>query len=146
MVVDEELKGAIQGQASLLFKRLGDAKLSGQIETSRQDIFLKAPQGAQAAMDRAYFVAVCTLVMEDTTLSTDEKLERLNLIKQGFAGAAPTAGSGTWRLAPIRDWPMPTTGAHRRTLRGALGKSRYPRPYACHFRCSIWRNSHYHFR
>jgi hypothetical protein len=97
IVADEELKAKIDTEAQVL-RRIGGGKLSAQIETSRQDIFLRAPEGARAAADTRYFVMTCKLIVDDPSLSTDEKLDRLRSVKQGFSVAKPTAGTiyGGW--------------------------------------------------
>lgn len=97
-VANDQLKGKIDGEAQLLSKYIGGGKLSGQIEISRRDIFLHAPEGAQAALDTRFFVVTCKLILDDKSLSTAQKLDGLRMVKQGFSIARPATGAihGGW--------------------------------------------------
>lgn len=81
-VANESLKGEINGKAQVVSRYLGDAQLSGKIETSRTEIFSKYPDGERA---NAYFeYQICVLIFSDKTMSTSEKLEELKKIRREF--------------------------------------------------------------
>lgn len=81
-VQDETLKGEIAGKAQFLSRFLGDAALTGKIETARSEIFSKYPYGERS---NAYFqYQVCILLMQDTSMSTIQKLDELKKIQREF--------------------------------------------------------------
>jgi hypothetical protein len=83
-VANESLKGDIQGKAQLLTRYLGEAQLSGKIETSRTEIFSKYPD-AELSRSNAYFeYQVCILIMTDSTKSASKKLEALKEVRREF--------------------------------------------------------------
>lgn len=83
-VANETLKGEITGKAQIVSKYLGDAQLSGKIETSRTEIFSKYSD-SETSRGNAYFeYQVCTLIFADKKMSTTEKLEELKKIKREF--------------------------------------------------------------
>jgi len=82
-VANETLKGEIAGKAQILSKYLGNAQLSGQIETSRTEIFSKYPNADERG--NAYFeYQVCILLMNDKKMTTQEKLAELQKIRREF--------------------------------------------------------------
>jgi hypothetical protein len=80
-VVNESLKGNITGRANLLTRYFGHAELTGEVETARNDIFSNYPR-AEIARGMAYFQYVmCSLLDEDKSLSTREKLNEWSKVK-----------------------------------------------------------------
>ena len=57
-VQDEKLKGAIADKATFLSKLLGNAQLSGEIESAKSDIFSQYPD-ADRSRTNAYFFTPC---------------------------------------------------------------------------------------
>jgi hypothetical protein len=82
VVADDSLRGEIEGEAKLLSRFLGDARLSGEIETSRKDIFYRYPTGERA--DAYFKYQVCLLILTDTTLTNTQKLEQLMMVEREF--------------------------------------------------------------
>ena len=86
LIADEGLKAEIQGKAKLLSRFLGDASLSGQIETSRKDIFAKYPNAQQSRTLTALEYQMCEYLKQDKTHSPFEKFKILKLDPQVFSG------------------------------------------------------------
>jgi hypothetical protein len=84
LIADESLKAEIEGKARLLSRYLGDAALSGQIETSRKDIFAKYPNAQKARADAALEYQMCEYLKQDKTLSPLEKFKMLRDMKGAF--------------------------------------------------------------
>jgi hypothetical protein len=84
-VANDELRGEIKGKAEFLSKFLGNAELSGNIQKSRTEIFSKYPE-AERTRSNAYFeFQVCVLLMNDTKLTTTQKIEELKKIRREFS-------------------------------------------------------------
>jgi hypothetical protein len=84
-VANESLKGAIKGEAQALSRYLGNAALTGQIQTSREEIFSKYPD-AEVSRSNAYFEhQVCVLLLQDKSLTTIQKIEELKKIRREFS-------------------------------------------------------------
>jgi hypothetical protein len=84
-VADETLKGEIEGKAQFLSRFLGDARLSGQIETSRREIFSRYPEAERSRSNAYLEYQVCVLLMRDRTMSTQEKINELIRIRREFS-------------------------------------------------------------
>src|SRR5690349_15629764 len=85
LIADENLKAEIQGKARLLSRYLGDAALSGQIETSRKDIFAKYPDAQKSRSDAALEYQMCEYLRRDTTHSDFEKFKILREMNGAFS-------------------------------------------------------------
>jgi hypothetical protein len=83
-VANESLEGEIKGKAQLVTKFLGDAELAGKIKSSRSEIFSKYPNAEQSRANAYFEYQVCVLLMNDTQMSTKEKLNELQKIKREF--------------------------------------------------------------
>jgi len=83
-VANEALKGEIEGKAQLLSRFIGDANLSGKIETSRTEIFSKYPDAEKSRANAFFDYQVCVLIMNDKKLDTIQKLNELKKIKREF--------------------------------------------------------------
>jgi hypothetical protein len=97
-VANEALKGEIEGKAQFLSRFLGDAALSGAIQTSRTEIFSKYPDAEQSRSNAYFEYQVCLLIFNDKTMSTGEKLDQLVKIRREFAKPARIEGrlDGQW--------------------------------------------------
>ena len=74
-VANEQVKADLIGKASLLSRYFGSAELGGKIDASRTEIFSKYPPGERS---EAYFqYQICILLMQDTKMSTSEKIKEL---------------------------------------------------------------------
>jgi hypothetical protein len=84
-VANESLKGAIKGEAQALSRWLGNAGLTGQIQTSREEIFSKYPD-AEVSRSNAYFeYVICVILMQDKSLTSTQKIEELKKIHREFS-------------------------------------------------------------
>lgn len=81
-VANEVLKGEIKGEAQLLSRFVGDASLSGRIEQSRTEIFSK--YGANERSDAFFQYMLCMLIMNDTEMTTREKLDEISTVRHEF--------------------------------------------------------------
>jgi hypothetical protein len=84
-VANETLKGEIKGKAQLLSKYIGDAELSGKIETSRTEIFSKYPDSELSRSNSYFEYQVCVLIMSDKSKSNAQKLEALKEVRREFS-------------------------------------------------------------
>jgi hypothetical protein len=101
-VQNETLEGEIQGKAQFLSRFLGDASLGGRIQTARTEIFSKYPEGERS---NAYFeYQVCVMLMNDQSLTTLQKLDKLTEIRREFS--RPVASSS----ATVGDSGIANTG------------------------------------
>jgi hypothetical protein len=92
-VADESLKGDIKGKAQVLSKFLGDASISGQIESTRKEIFSKYPSGER--YDAYLQYQVCVFLMQDKAMSTEKKLEELRKMQREFRKPVGATGSSS---------------------------------------------------
>jgi hypothetical protein len=83
-VANETLKGEINGKAQIVSKYLGDAQLSGKIETSRTEIFSKYADGETSRANAYFEYQVCILLFADKKMTTQEKLEELRKVRREF--------------------------------------------------------------
>ena len=78
----ESIKGQLQGQADFLLKLVGKAELAGQVEAARNSIY-QTSDTFFAAQKEAYLAYMfCVVVMNDKTLSTQDKLDAINKFKR----------------------------------------------------------------
>jgi hypothetical protein len=78
------LKGELDGKASFLSKFIGDAKLRGNIETSRSEVFSKYPNADKLVVDHYLLFQTCVILMDDKSLDTTQKLEELRKTRREF--------------------------------------------------------------
>lgn len=83
-VADESLKGQIKGKAQLLTKYFGGAELTGQIETSRTEIFSKYPSAEESRWNSFFQYQVCMLIMLDKSTTNAHKLNALKDVQREF--------------------------------------------------------------
>jgi hypothetical protein len=87
---EDRFKGQLDGRAKILSKLIGDASLAGQVETTKKTITQDFPDLDQAIKFRYFQYVVCVTIMNDTTLSTPQKIEALEKIR-------PSLGSERYR-------------------------------------------------
>jgi hypothetical protein len=92
-VANEVLKGEIQGEAQLLSRFVGDASLSGRIEHSRTEIFSK--YGANERSDAFFEYMLCVLIMNDTEMTTREKIRELSNVQRQFERPPASSAKST---------------------------------------------------
>lgn len=76
-------KGNLDAKARTLFK-IGSAEMQGAAEQIKSEIMVN-PDRSDAARQLFYLKRVsCVLVYQDATLSTDEKLKRIQALESGL--------------------------------------------------------------
>ena len=83
-VDNPSLKGELDGGANFLSKFIGEAKLKGNIEVKREEIFSKYPNADKLVVDHYMLYQTCVLLMNDESLSTSQKLEELRDMRREF--------------------------------------------------------------
>jgi hypothetical protein len=83
-VKDEKIAGELQGKAQFLSKFLGDAALTGKVESVRTEIFSKYPNADKTWMSAYTQFQVCILLMSDTKMSTSDKISELMRVRNSF--------------------------------------------------------------
>jgi hypothetical protein len=81
-VDDQSLKGDLEGKAKFLSSLVGDAGLKGQFETARTDIFSKYPNADRTRSDAYLEYMLCSFVMSDPKLSSQEKFRAIQEFRQ----------------------------------------------------------------
>lgn len=84
VVADEKLKGEIEGQAELVLKFLGNARLSGNIQKARKDVFSNYPNADKLRTDTFFQYQFCLLLMKDDSLNDKQKREELKKMQREF--------------------------------------------------------------
>jgi len=87
-VVNETLKGELNGKANFLSKFIGNANLKGKIEASRIEIFSKYPNANKVILDHYLLYQTCVILMQDKSLTTKEKLKELRKMNGEFKEAS----------------------------------------------------------
>jgi hypothetical protein len=77
VVTDGGVKAEVAGKANALSKLAANAEFSAKVDSTRQDIFQKYPDAAAARADAYLHYQVCVLIMDDKTMSTQQKLDAL---------------------------------------------------------------------
>ena len=89
-VANEKVAGEIKSEAQALSRWLGNAELSGKIQTSREEIFSKYPNANESLFGYYFRYQICILLMSDKTLSNKEKRDELIKIQQAFSKPPPS--------------------------------------------------------
>ena len=114
-VANETLKGEIKGKAQFISKYLGDAELSGKIETSRTEIFSKYGD-AETSRSNAYFeYQMCILIFADKKMKTQEKIEELKKVKREFQKPAVKRVSSIGQSSALLRSAFPTNEAMQKS-------------------------------
>ena len=82
-VADETIRAGVEGEAQILSRYIGDAGLEGEILKVRKEIFSKyrdEDERSQAYLE----YQVCVLIMDDTQMTTREKIDELARAKRAF--------------------------------------------------------------
>jgi hypothetical protein len=78
----DKLKGDLEGRAQLLTKYAGGVGLSGQIQTERETLY-KNTDATEARRQDAYLAYMfCVIVMDDKTLSTQDRIKAIEIFKR----------------------------------------------------------------
>lgn len=83
--VDTHIIADVQGKAGLLSKYVGDASLSGKIDSTRQDIYSKYPDANAAHADAYLQYQVCVVIEQDSNMSTVDKVNLLRATRSDFS-------------------------------------------------------------
>jgi hypothetical protein len=113
----EKMKGDLSGRAQTLFRLLGSADLSGKIEAERRELY-KSSSGAEAARADAYLAYLfCMLIIDDRTLSANEKVKAIQEFRKPVVSVIPP---------PIVDLtPDVTTAAVTKIILSSFGQFAY---------------------
>jgi hypothetical protein len=92
--VSQETKGNLEGKAQTL-ARIGTAELQGAVSNVKREIEVRENRG-DAARELHYLNYIsCVLIYQDDRLSTDDKLKRVNVIRESLKSAPAPNGPGT---------------------------------------------------
>jgi len=81
---NETLKGELDGKAQFLSKFLGNVDLGGNIETAKHEVISKYPNADTVLLDLYLQYQTCTILMDDNSMSTSEKLKELRNMRKVF--------------------------------------------------------------
>jgi len=73
--VQQQIKGDAEGKAKLAVRLLGDASLSGSVESSRRELRQKYDNIDRSTVDRYFLWVTCQQIMNDRAMTTPQKLE-----------------------------------------------------------------------
>jgi hypothetical protein len=73
--VQQQIKGDAEGKAKLAVRLLGDASLSGSVESSRRELRQKYDNIDRSTVDRYFLWVTCQQIMNDRSMTTPQKLE-----------------------------------------------------------------------
>jgi hypothetical protein len=78
--VQQQIKGDAEGKAKLAVRLLGDASLSGSVESSRRELRQKYDNIDRSTVDRYFLWVTCQQIMNDRSMTTPQKLEEYQKI------------------------------------------------------------------
>jgi hypothetical protein len=78
----DKTKGDLEGKAQALFKSVGSAELTGNIQSERQIIYKTTDQSEARRQDAYLAYMFCVLIMNDKNISTDDKLKAINAFRR----------------------------------------------------------------
>jgi tetratricopeptide (TPR) repeat protein len=81
-VDDHLVKAELKDKAEILFGHSDDAAFRERVEESRTDIFARYPRPIQARSEAYLLYMFCTLVVGDPKLSTEQKLQKVEELRQ----------------------------------------------------------------
>src|ERR1700730_3014531 len=91
--VSQEIKGNLEGKAQT-FARIGTAELQGAASKTRHEIEVRETR-SDAARELHYLNYIsCVIIYQDDHLSTDDKLRRINVLRDAFKPATGAGPSG----------------------------------------------------
>jgi hypothetical protein len=76
-VTNERVKSEVQVKANAISRILGALGFGAEYEKSREDIFSKYDDSSAARADQYLYFLVCNIVLRSTTMTDQEKLEKL---------------------------------------------------------------------
>jgi len=98
-VSNTALQASLKGEAEVLFKQIGSASLDGAIEKSKTEIFSKYPEAEKSRTNAFYQWQICVLIMNDTSMSTGDKIKTVNDVYDRINRIDPKSG-GAGVVAP----------------------------------------------
>lgn len=92
---DSQMSNETKANASALFKSLGTAEFGNKFAKAEQDTLSKYPNADKIEIGECHLYFLCTLLKSSTTLSEDQKIDRLmDLVKiQDQLGSPPPTSS-----------------------------------------------------
>lgn len=97
-IENESLKGELTGKARLLSGFLGKAELGGAVEMTKRDVFQKYPNADKARTNAFLFYVACVLVMDDSKMTTIQKLRAIQEFKKEIMAEKPQQDLGQLRI------------------------------------------------
>jgi len=101
---EDLLKGQIEGNAKLFSRLLGDARLAGQVESTKKTITQNFPKLNEAIAFRYFQYVTCVTVMNDTSLTTAQKIDLLRQINPTPQTTIPSPPSVPSKLPSNSNW------------------------------------------
>ncbi|MGE7418765.1 hypothetical protein [Methylobacterium tarhaniae] len=80
----ERVKGDAEGKVKLFSKLLGDAGLKGALEAERKKIYQDNPEFAAKQKDAYLFYITCVILMQDSSLNSNQKIDQLIRVQDTF--------------------------------------------------------------
>ena len=98
----ESIKGDLQGKAQFLSRFVGDAELSGEIDSARRIIYQSADTIAAAQQDAYLAYMFCTIIINDTSMTSKEKIKSIQEFRRPLSDLLPFQKSSLW----IASWAV----------------------------------------
>jgi hypothetical protein len=99
LVIEEQLRGDVEGKAQLLTKMLGSAQIKGTVDASRTELQEEHKNLDQHQIDMYYLWVSCQVIIADKNLSTPDKVKLWADVRLSFPSATEKA-SGGWGMSP----------------------------------------------
>ena len=109
--MSDTTKGNIEGKAQAISKLLGSADIGGTIETERKTIYQTSDASEALRNDRYLFYVTCVLLMKDTTMPLQNKLDAIKALRQPIS-TGPAKGELMQKLLADFNSDMPIEKFH----------------------------------
>jgi hypothetical protein len=84
VVSDKSLKAELDGQAKLLYGKIGDVGLKGDFESARTDVLAKYPNADKVRNDTYMLYQICMAISGDAKLTGPEKVQLLLQVQKAM--------------------------------------------------------------
>jgi hypothetical protein len=84
VVSDKSVKAELDGQAKLLYGKVGDVGLKGDFETARTDVLSKYPNADRVRNDTYMLYQICIAISGDGKLTGPEKVQLLLQVQKAM--------------------------------------------------------------
>ena len=110
----EKIKGALDGKAQFLSRFVGEAGLSGKINNERKTIYQSADKISAAQQDAYLAYMFCTVIMDDRSLSTKDKIKAIQEFKRPISMRATEEFPDELAFDQIHDLEIQAAGVDDR--------------------------------